>query len=102
MALLADYTFHNTTFNNAYIRVELVSGGKSNLNVNVYVYASEQEASGGAWMDQFAFDIHGNLLYHDDVAEDKNYITQGYEFIKTNVITTTDGRLIDLRSATNI
>lgn len=101
MALQKDLTLHGVSVTGAYHRVHFVSGGKSSLSVDIRCYKDATEAADeSAFLDEFAFELPGGSLIHDDGASDKNYIKQAYEYMKANPITDYSGVSHDYTTGT--
>lgn len=80
MALQKTITLNNgLVAENAYIRIDTVSGYKGGIEVSVNSYISKTAfASGQGYLEQ---KIHGFI---PNVADDApNFIKQGYEYLKT-------------------
>jgi len=65
--------------NNAYIRIDTVSGYKGEITISVNSYTSQQ-----AFLDQVPFLVQNFYTFVPDVSDGSlNFIKQGYEYLKT-------------------
>lgn len=80
MAIEKNITLANgLTVNNAYIRIDTVSGYKGGLDISVNSYVSQETFSNGqGYLEQEI--VHFIPSVAD---ESSNFIKQGYEYIKT-------------------
>ena len=80
MALSKNIILNNgLTVNNAYIRVDTVSGYKGGLDISVNAYVSQQDFTDGkGYLEQKIYSFVPSV---EDTAS--NFIKQGYEYLKT-------------------
>lgn len=103
MALQQDMTVHGVSVTGAYHRVHHVSGNKNNISVDIRCYKDATEAADPeAYLSEFAFELPGASLVHNDGASDKNYIKQAYEYLKAGVVTDYQGVSRDYTGATSV
>lgn len=103
MALQMNMTFHGVSVTGAYHRVDYISGNKDGLYVNVRCYKDATEAADPmAYLDEFSFKMADTDLVHDDGANDKNYLKQAYEHMKSAAFDDMSGVSHDYTSATDV
>lgn len=103
MALQQDLTVHGVTVTGAYHRVYYISGNKGGVSVDIRCYKDATEAvDPEAFLAEFAFNLPGGSLVHDDGASDKNYIKQAYEYMKAGVFDDYVGTSHDYTGATSV
>jgi hypothetical protein len=102
MALLKQHIFSGVVVNNAYHKIEYISGNKDGLIIDVSVSKDAYENANGSIICKFSFVMASNTLSHDDDSSDKNYTKQAYVFMKYNAFTDLNGNQQDYTTATDV